>query len=113
MANSARYPVVSPIGRIVEGDPWNAQEKDQDGNLRVIKSGPSAGKPNPQFYVGLAVPKLVPAQNGQMVDNPDFARFYGHVDHVARSSWPISVPQRVGRASPRVSPGKSATAMVS
>lgn len=87
MANAPRFPIVSPIGRIVEGDPWTAQEKDANGQLRVIKTGPNAGKPNPQFYIGLAVPKLV---NGQ--PNPDFQAFYAFVDQVARQSWPNLFP---------------------
>lgn len=87
MANAPRFPIVSPIGRIVEGDPWTAQEKDANGQLRVIKTGPKAGQPNPQFYIGLAVPKLV---NGQ--PNPDFQAFYAFVDQVARASWPNLFP---------------------
>lgn len=84
---SQRFPIVSPIGRIVEGDPWTAQEKDSNGQLRIIKTGPNAGKPNPQFYIGLAVPKLVNGQN-----NPDFAAFYALVDQVARAAWPNLFP---------------------
>lgn len=87
MANAQRFPIVSPIGRIVEGDPWTAQEKDASGQLRVIKTGPNAGKPNPQFYIGLAVPKLVNGQNNQ-----DFAAFYAFVDQVARTGWPNLFP---------------------
>lgn len=87
MANAQRFPIVSPIGRLVEGDPWTAQEKDANGQLRVIKTGPNAGRPNPQFYIGLAVPKLVNGQN-----NPDFAAFYAFVDQVARAGWPNLFP---------------------
>ena len=87
MANAQRFPIVSPIGRIVEGDAWTAQEKDANGQLRVIKTGPNAGKPNPQFYIGLAVPKLI---NGQ--PNQDFAAFYAFVDQVARAGWPNLFP---------------------
>jgi len=93
MASEQRYPLVSPIGRIVEGDPWTPREKDGDGNIRVYKTGPNAGKPNPQYYIGLAIPKWVPhPQTGQMVDNPDFAAFYGQIDHIARTSWPNLFP---------------------
>ena len=82
-----KYPIASPIGRIVEGDAWTAQEKDMDGQVRVIKNGPNAGKPNPQYYIGLAVPKLV---NGAA--NPDFNSFYAFIDQVARGGWPNLFP---------------------
>lgn len=87
MASSARFNIVSPIGRIVEGDPWTPQEKDGDGNLRVYKTGPNAGQPNPQFYIGLAVPKLI---NGQ--PNRDWESFYAFVDQVAKAAWPNLFP---------------------
>jgi len=97
MASETRYPLVSPIGRIVEGDPWTPQEKDGDGNVRVYKTGPNAGKPNPQYYIGLAIPKHVQhPQTGQMVDNPDFAAFYAQIDYIARTSWPNLFPNNGG-----------------
>jgi hypothetical protein len=43
--------------RMVQGDVDEAQTKDMQGNLRVVKSGPNAGQPNPQFYLGGAVAK--------------------------------------------------------
>jgi hypothetical protein len=82
-----RYPIISPIGRIVEGDPWVASEKNADGTPRIVKTGRNTGKPSPQFYIGLAVPKLI-----QGHPNPDFGAFYTEVDRIARMSWPNLFP---------------------
>jgi hypothetical protein len=49
--------MLTPTGRIVYGDLYKAQEKDADGKPRVIKNGPNAGQPAPQFAFGLAIPK--------------------------------------------------------
>lgn len=58
MANAApKIPFVTGIGRIVQGDPFRISDKDNDGNLRVVKNGPNAGIPNPQVWVKVAFPK--------------------------------------------------------
>lgn len=83
MAKSPKFAVVSPIGRIVEGDPFKPQTHDSNGQLRVYKTGPNVGQPNPQYYIGLAVPKLI---NGQ--PNQDWASFHAFVWQVASAAWP-------------------------
>lgn len=81
------------VGRIVQGDPWEAQEKDAEGNLRVVKTGPNAGQPNPQYFIAVAFPKMLPnPTTGVMEPNPDFAQFYGVLDRMARTSWPQYFP---------------------
>lgn len=93
MVGSPRFNITSPLGRIVSGDPWTPSDKDNDGQLRVYKSGPKKGEPNPQYYIGLAVPKVVrdPA-TGQPIHNPDWANFLGFIDQVARQAWPQLFP---------------------
>lgn len=78
----------TPVGRIVQGDPFEPQTKDQQGNLRVYKSGPNVGQPNPQYFIALAFPKLDP--DGQ--PSREFATFYGLLDRVARTEWPTLFP---------------------
>ena len=47
----------TPVGRIVSGDVYKGNDKDASGAPRLIKSGPNAGQPTVQFYIGLAVAK--------------------------------------------------------
>lgn len=73
---------LSPVGRLVQGDAFTPQEKDQQGNPRVVKTGPNAGQPNPQYYIGVAFAK----------DNPEFPAFYALMDAEARQAWPQFFP---------------------
>ena len=57
----AKVRFTTPVMRMVQGDVDEAQTKDMQGNLRVVKTGPNAGQPNPQFFVGGAVAKTDPA----------------------------------------------------
>lgn len=84
--------LVTPVGRLVEGDPWVLNEKDAQGQLRVVKTGPNAGKPNAQFYVGIAVAKYVQNAQGQWIENPDWAAFYGDLMRLAIMFWPNLFP---------------------
>lgn len=49
--------LVTITGRLIQGDLYTANDKDADGNLRTIKTGPNAGKPKATYYIGVAVPK--------------------------------------------------------
>jgi len=42
---------------MVAGSLYRASDKDGDGKPRVVKAGPNAGKPAPQFFFRLAIPK--------------------------------------------------------
>lgn len=57
----AKTRFTTPVMRMVQGSVDEAQTKDQQGNLRVIKSGPNAGQPNPQYFLAGAVAKNDPA----------------------------------------------------
>lgn len=79
---------LSPIGRLVQGDAWTASDKDQQGNQRVIKTGPNKGQPTVQYFVAVAFPKL----DAQGQPNAEFAAFYALLDRVARTDWPALFP---------------------
>lgn len=51
----------SPVMRFVQGDLDTPQDKDAQGNPRVVKTGPNAGQPNPQFFMAGAIAKSDPA----------------------------------------------------
>lgn len=68
----------TPVGRLLQGDPFTAQDKDMTGAPRVIKRGPNAGQPNPQYYIGVGFRK----------DDPQWPIFRAQVDRVAQAAWP-------------------------
>lgn len=57
MSNGNKVTITSPVGRFVQGNLYTANDKDATGALRTIKNGPNAGKPNPQYYYAIAIPK--------------------------------------------------------
>jgi hypothetical protein len=84
----------TPVGRLVQGDCFVPQTKDQQGNLRVYKSGDKVGQPNPQFFVAVAFPKVDP--RNPAVANAEFGAFYALLDKVARAEWPALFPNPAG-----------------
>lgn len=60
---------------------------DKDGNPRVVKSGPNIGQPSPQWFVAIAIPKLI---NG--APNQEFAAWLAKVALFARETWPHFFP---------------------
>jgi hypothetical protein len=49
--------LTTPVGRIVQGNLYEAQTKDMDGKPLVVKTGPNAGQPTVRYYFALAIPK--------------------------------------------------------
>ena len=54
---STRKDILFPVGRLVRGSLYKGQDKDAEGKLLVIKSGPNAGQPRLDFYFAVAIPK--------------------------------------------------------
>jgi len=82
--SKTREAFTTPVGRLVQGSCFEAQTKDNQGNLRVYKSGDKIGQPNPQYFVAVAFPKADP--------HGEFAAFYAILDRVARTDWPALFP---------------------
>lgn len=76
----AKTRFTSPIGRLVQGSVDEPQTKDAQGNLRVVKTGPNVGQPNPQYFVGVAFPKADP--------QGEFKRFWGELARQAAADFP-------------------------
>lgn len=74
----------TPVGRLVQGDVDTAQEKDAQGNPRVVKTGPNAGQPNPQYFIAVAFPKADP--------QGEFSQFYGQLLAKAAQEFPNLFP---------------------
>lgn len=49
--------ITSPVGRIVAGSLYKANDKDFDGKPLVVKTGQNAGQPRVSYYIGLAIKK--------------------------------------------------------
>jgi hypothetical protein len=52
--------ILTPVGRLVQGDCFKAQTHDQDRKLLLNKSGPNAGKPRVKYFIALAISKTAP-----------------------------------------------------
>lgn len=74
----------TPVGRLVQGDVDTPQDKDAQGNPRVVKTGPNAGQPNPQYFIAVAFPKADP--------QGEFGRFYGQLLQQAAADFPNLFP---------------------
>lgn len=73
-------PYTTPLGRIVQGDPYKPQQRrDQQGKPRVIEAGkPGAGQPDMQHFLALAIPKT----------DPEFGAFWGQILAEDLAAWP-------------------------
>lgn len=49
--------ITSPVGRIVEGSLYLAQDKDMDGRPLTVKTGANIGQPTVRYYFAIAIPK--------------------------------------------------------
>ena len=69
---------VTPVGRLVAGDPWRAGDRDVNGNPLTIKSGPNIGQPRVEYYVALAIRK----------DDPGLPELFGKIIQAAHEGFP-------------------------
>lgn len=49
--------LLTPVGRLVQGDCFNGQKTDAEGKPLVIKNGPNAGQPRVDYFMAIAIPK--------------------------------------------------------
>lgn len=81
----AKTRFTSPVGRLVQGSVDEPQTKDAQGNPRVVKTGPNAGQPNPQYFIAVAFPKADP--------QGEFAAFWQVLNAQAAADFPNLFPQ--------------------
>ena len=96
MATKFKLPITSPVGRLVAGDLFVLQEKDNTGAPRVFKSGPKMGQPNPQLYLGVAFAKTYASLDDEVRGQTEFGKFYQAIDYAARTCWPNLFPNPAG-----------------
>lgn len=108
---------LTPIGRMVAGNLYEAQTTDAEGRPLVTKTGPQAGQPRVDFYFGLAIPKA-PGQThwavkpaGWPADKPYWGELIWNRGHQAfpqgqaqnpQFAWKITdgdsaIPNKAGR----------------
>lgn len=57
MASKTILAVTTPVGRLVSGSLYKANDTDYEGNKRVVKTGANAGQPLATYDFGVAFPK--------------------------------------------------------
>lgn len=70
---------LTPVGRLVQGDPFEAQTKNQQGQPLRTQSG----EPTQRYFIAVAFPKMV---NGQ--PNAEFGALWQKLEAVGRASFP-------------------------
>jgi hypothetical protein len=70
----AKTDFLTPVGRLVQGDPFEAQTKNMQGQPLMTQSG----QPTQRYFIAVAFPKT----------DPNFPAFYQKLVEVARASFP-------------------------
>ena len=55
-----RTDFLTPVGRLIQGNPFEGQTTDAKGNPLTVKKGPNKGQPRTNYFIGIAVPKTDP-----------------------------------------------------
>lgn len=55
--------LLTPVGRLVQGSPFEPRTTDAEGNPLTIRNGANAGKPRVDYFMALAIPKNDPGWN--------------------------------------------------
>lgn len=69
---------LTPVGRLVQGDCFTPQDKDNEGRPLITKNGPNAGQPTKRWFIGVAIPKT----------DPGFAALWAKITAEARGGFP-------------------------
>ena len=69
---------LTPVGRLVMGDPFRGRTTAEDGTPLTIKHGPNAGQPRTDYFIGLAIPK----------NDPGWAAVHESIQSAARQDYP-------------------------
>lgn len=65
--NTQRIDILTPVGRLVAGDPFTANTTDPNGRPLTVKNGPNAGQPRTEYYLAIAIPKSDPTYNTEIL----------------------------------------------
>lgn len=70
--------MATPVGRIVQGDCYNPNTENMEGQPLVYKTGANAGQPRVEYFLGLAIEK----------NHPGFPEFWGKLAQLGRTGFP-------------------------
>ena len=70
--------ILTPVGRLVQGDCFVPQTTDSEGKPLLIKNGPNTGQPRVDYFMGIAVPKT----------DAGYAEVWASIHGVARAAFP-------------------------
>jgi hypothetical protein len=73
-----RIDILTPVGRLVQGDCFKGRTQDMAGRPLTVKTGPNAGQPRTDYYMALAVPKT----------DPGAEQLIGQIKQAARNAFP-------------------------
>jgi len=83
--------ILTPVGRLVQGDCFEGQTKDAEGNPLVIKNGPNAGQPRVDYFMAIAIAKTDATYND----------LWAIIHNEARTSFPSLFDANGGCISPK------------
>lgn len=75
---SQKIEFLTPVMRMVQGDPFEMQTKDMQGATLTTKTGPNAGQPTQRYFVAGAIAK----------NDPAFPAFYALMVQAAKAGFP-------------------------
>jgi hypothetical protein len=70
--------ILTPVGRLVQGDCFVPQTTDSEGKPLLIKNGPNAGQPRVEYYIAVAIPKT----------DQGFAAIWAQMHGFSKQSFP-------------------------
>lgn len=71
--------ILTPVGRLVQGDCFVGQTKDAEGNPLVVKNGPNMGQPRTDYFMALAIAK----------SDPGYAELWSTIQKEAKAEFPL------------------------
>ncbi len=70
--------LLTPVGRLVQGDCFEPQTTDSEGKPLLIKNGPNAGQPRVDYFMAIAIPKT----------DAGYSELWAKVHGEARAAFP-------------------------
>lgn len=88
--------ILFPPGRLVQGDLYDPQDKDTQGNPLIIKTGANAGKARVNYYFAVAIPKTRAAWWEETHTLPDNTQsmWGSRILAIANAAWPQGQTQQ-------------------
>ena len=70
--------LLTPVGRLVQGSPFEPRTQDAEGNPLTIRNGVNAGKPRVEYFMAIAIPK----------NDPQYGELWAKIHAEAKNGFP-------------------------